>query len=269
MHMRIALTAGVLLALPLLAHPPVSVVIDAHGNVYYSDLQQVWRVAPDGTKSVAVPNVHTHELYMNPQGTLFGEHLWYNGDATKTWGHYVWQRDPAGRVTLLRPRTDGHPSNYGFAHDRAGTMYWLDRERGQILKKAPRGPVTRVVGELKAMRWLHATPGGTLYVVDGTDLVRVRNGKAVRFVRNITTAERHTILGLWTDAAENVYLADYTNRQVKRVTPAGAVSTFTRSTPPWSPIGGAFAPNGDLWLLEATFTNEVRVRRVPRSKGAG
>jgi hypothetical protein len=262
MHMRIALMVSVLLALPLLAHPPVSVVIDAHGNVYYSDLEQVWRVAPDGTKSVAVPNVHTHELYLNPQGSLFGEHLWYNGDATKTWGHYVWKRDAAGRVSLIRPRTEGYPSNYGFAHDRAGTMYWLDRERGQILKKAPHGPITRVVGELKAMRWLHATPGGTLYVVDGSDLVRVRGGRATRFVRNITTAERHTIMGLWTDAAENVYLADNKNREIKRATPAGVVSTFARSTFPWSPIGGAFAPNGDLWVLEATITNSVRVRRV-------
>ncbi|HYC90062.1 MAG TPA: hypothetical protein VEO54_12680 [Thermoanaerobaculia bacterium] len=261
--MRIVLMVCILLAAAtLLAHPPVSVVIDARGNVYYSDLEQVWRVAPDGSRTVAVPNVHTHELYLNPRGELFGEHLWYNGDATKTWGHYIWKRDAAGRISLIRPRTEGFPSNYGFAHDRAGTMYWLDRERGQILKKAPNGPITRVAGELKAMRWLHATPGGTLYVVDGSDLVRVRGGRATRFVRNITTAERHTIMGIWTDGAENVYLADNKNRVVKRVTPAGVVSTFARSTFPWSPIGGAFAANGDLWVLEATSTSSVRVRRI-------
>ena len=54
MHMRMALTASLLLALPLLAHPSVSAVIDSGGSVYYSDLEHVWRVAPDGTKSVAV-----------------------------------------------------------------------------------------------------------------------------------------------------------------------------------------------------------------------
>ena len=245
------------------AHPPVSVVIDSRGWVYYSDLEQVWRVAPDGSsKSVAVPNVHTHELFLDGRDNLFGEHLWYEGDRTKKWGHSLWKRDAAGRVAVVKPPTSGFLTDYGFARDRAGNLYWPQRERGEIRRRAPSGAVARVVGELKAMRWLHATPGGTLYVVDGSDLVRVRGGRAERLVRNITTAARHTMMGLWTDAAENVYIADHANRQVKRVTPAGVVTTFVRSTFPWSPTGGAFAPNGDLWLLEATVGNQVRVRKI-------
>jgi len=259
-----------LTASPLLAHPPVSVVIDARGNVYYSDLEQVWRVAPNGTKSVAVPNVHTHELSLDAQGNLFGEHLWYEGDATKQWGHYVWKRDAAGRISKVIPNTRGFLSNYGFARDAAGNLYWPQRDKGEIRKRAPNGAITRVVGELKAMRWLHATPAGTLYVIDGGDLVRVKNGRATRIARDLmkTNARRphvalqHAIMGLWTDRAENVYVADYAHGEVKRITPAGAVSVAHTSTLTWSPIGGAFAANGDLWLLEATVGNAVRVRRV-------
>ena len=268
MQMRIALTVCVLLTMPLLAHPAVSVAIDSRGYVYYSDLEQVWRVAPDGSKSVAVPGVHTHELYLDAQDNLFGENLWYRNEK---WGHYVWKRDAAGRVTRIRPPTPGFLTNYSFTRDRAGNMYFPDRDRGAILRIAPNGAVTRVAGELKAMRWLHVTPAGTLYVVDGTDLVRIRNGRVERFARGVTSARRHTIMGLWTDRAENVYLADHEHRTVKRVTPSGAVSLFARSTFPWSPTGGAFAPNGDLWLLEASTTNTVRVRKVPpdRRRPAG
>jgi hypothetical protein len=263
MHMRIAFTLALVAAAgAALGHPSVSVVIDSRGSVYYSDLERVWRVAPDGSKTVAVANVHTHELFLDGHDNLIGEHVWYDGDARKTWGHHLWKRDPHGRVSLIRPRTAGFPTNYGFARDRAGNLYWPVRERGEIRKRAPNGALSRVVGELKAMRWLHATPGGTLYVVDGSDLVRVRGGRAERFVRNITTAARHTMMGLWTDAAENVYLADHANRVVKRVTPAGVVSTFERSTFPWSPTGGAFAANGDLWVLEWTITSQVRVRKI-------
>ncbi|HUR80993.1 MAG TPA: hypothetical protein VM733_09515 [Thermoanaerobaculia bacterium] len=263
--MRIALTVCLLAAAPLLAHPPVSVVMDSHGNLFYSDLEQVWRVAPDGvSKTVAVPNVHTHELYMDAQDNLFGEHLWYNGDATKTWGHYVWKRDAAGRVTRVKPASDGFLTNYSFIRDRAGNMFWADRDHGRIVRIAPNGAITHVASELKAMRWLHVTRRGTLYVVDGTDLVRIRNGRTERFVRNITSAERHTMMGLWSDAAENLYIADSEHHRVKRVTPDGTVKSFVRSPLPWSPIGGLFAPNGDLWLMEATITNQVRLRRVER-----
>ena len=269
--MRIGVLAFFLLAtIRLLAHPPVSVVFDARGNVYYSDLEQVWQVAPDGTKRVAVPHVHTHELSIDGQGNLYGEHLWYEGDATKQWGHYVWKRDAAGRLSKVIPNRRGFLSDYGFARDAAGNLYWPQRDRGEIRRRAPNGAITRVAGELKSMRWLHVTPTGTLYVIDGGDLVRVRDGRATRIARDLVkTGPRrpdlpvqHAVMGLWTDRAENVYAADYAHGNVKRVTPSGGVSVFQTSPPPWSPIGGGFAPNGELWLLEATATNAVRVRKV-------
>lgn len=44
------------------AHPAINAVIDPQSAVFFSDTRQVWRIAQDGTKSVAVPDVHTHEL---------------------------------------------------------------------------------------------------------------------------------------------------------------------------------------------------------------
>jgi hypothetical protein len=36
------------------------------------------------------------------------------------------------------------------------------------------------------------------------------------------------------------------------------------SPPGWSPSGGLLAPNGEIWLLEYSVTNSVRVRRLGR-----
>src|SRR4051812_14013941 len=85
------------------AHPSVSVVIDRQGNVFYSDLSQVWRVRPDGQKSVAVPGVHAHELVLDAADNLYGEHLWYEGEKTNKWGYYVWRRSPDGHVSRIVP----------------------------------------------------------------------------------------------------------------------------------------------------------------------
>ena len=59
-----------------LAHPGWGIVVDSKGNVFYTDLAQVWKVEPSGRRSVAVPRVHTHELYLDAHDHLFGERLW-------------------------------------------------------------------------------------------------------------------------------------------------------------------------------------------------
>ncbi|HKR66126.1 MAG TPA: hypothetical protein VJZ00_20515 [Thermoanaerobaculia bacterium] len=248
------------------AHPPVSVAIDSRGNVYYSDLAQVWRLAPDGTKSVAVPNVHTHELFVDAQDNLFGEHLWYEGEQIDKWGHYVWKRAPDGAISYVIPRTEGFLDNYSFARDRNGTMYFAanpsSSRRNEVRWRMPSGRIGTMARGFRDIRWIHATPAGTVFLIDDGDLVRIKDRRVVRLVQLGKRGERHALMGLWSDAAENVYVADSAHREVKRIAPDGRVSTFAESTFPWSPVGGAFARNGDLWLLEASITNQVRVRKV-------
>ncbi|MGK2961838.1 MAG: hypothetical protein ACSLFK_06775, partial [Gemmatimonadaceae bacterium] len=85
--LAIAIVAAVLVApSTAFAHPATSVVMDAVGNVFYSDLHRVMMIAPDGRRQIAVPNVHTHELYLDSQGNLYGDHVWYEGRRTKKWG---------------------------------------------------------------------------------------------------------------------------------------------------------------------------------------
>jgi hypothetical protein len=65
------------------AHPGIGIVQDRRGNVFITDTKQVWKIAPEGRISVAVPGVHTHELCLDSNDDLYGEDLWYEGDATR------------------------------------------------------------------------------------------------------------------------------------------------------------------------------------------
>lgn len=264
------LLAAVFTAAGLFAHPPVSVVIDSRGNVYYSDLEQVWRVDPSGRETVVVKKVHTHELALDADDNLFGEHLWYESHTGK-WRHYVWRRTPEGRITKVVWPREGFLRNYSFVRDAAGNMYWAQGDPGGTIRKRETSGLVRMIARgVRNARWLHATPDGTLYAVDGVDVVRIANGKVTRIARNIAKTRlsrpqvsmRHALMGIWTDRAENVYVADHANGEVKRVTPDGRITVAARSRWPWSPTGGTFAANGDLWLLETSMTNQVRVRRL-------
>lgn len=253
-------------ALPLFAHPPVTVVVDRQGYAYYSDLNHVWRVAPDGTKTIAVPNVHTHELYLDAQGNLFGEHLWYEGERTDKWGHYVWRRGTDGKIVKVIPDRAGFLENYSFVRDAAGNMYFADRGRKRVQKRAANGTTTVVASNFQNIRWMSAASDGTVYLVDKTNLVRITpRGEATVVTRRLARsplAGMHSVMGLWTDRAGNVYAAVYDDDVVKRIAPDGKVTVAATSSGIWSPVGGAFAPNGDLLLLEWSTANQARLRRT-------
>ena len=269
-------------AAPLLAHPGVGIVMDARGNVYYSDLARVWRIAPDGRKTVAVPNVHTHELCLDSEGNLYGEHLWYEGEAADQWGYRVWRRAPDGTMTDVVPARRGFRTDYSFVRDAAGNMYSSAPHDPSgapgptsFRRRAPDGKVTTIVqcSDCRNVRWMTASGDGTLYFTDSGDLRELSAAGRVRtLARNLAVGagsvpqgqEWRLVMGLWTDAARNVYVAVYGLREVKRVSLEGRVEVVAKSRFPWAPTGGLISPDGDLWLLESTFTNAVRVRRIEK-----
>ena len=115
---------------PLSAHPGIGIVRDSKGNVFFTDLKHVWKLTPGGTKSIAVHDVHTHELWIDTDDNLYGEHLWYEGDATGKWGHRVWKLAPNGTLTDIIPSRRGFRDDYRdffFVRDKYGAMYWADR----------------------------------------------------------------------------------------------------------------------------------------------
>ncbi len=274
------LLTGILLLLTsqavVLAHPGIGIVSDSRGVIYYTDLSRVWRISPDGKKTIAVPEVHTHELWFDSLDNLYGEHLWYEGDATGKWGHRIWKRSPDGAVTDVIPSRTGFRDDYDdfhFAWDRSENMYWTDGDSVTVIRKrAPGGTATDLARRtIRRAGWMTISRSGTVFLVDGADLIAVSADGAVRTVARGVTAdesgrapadERHSVMGLWMDRQENIYVALPVRGCVKRISPDGAVTVPDRSASPWKPSGGLFAANGDLWILEFSPANAVRARQV-------
>jgi hypothetical protein len=268
--MKLAVAGLFLVVASALAHPGIGVVADSRGNVFYTDLHHVWRIAPDGSKSIAVANVHTHELFVDAGDNLYGEHLWYNGEKLDTWGSRVWRRSPEGRVVDIVPAHAGF-NDYSFVRDAAGNSYFAVREKSEIRERTPAGKMITIArGNFHDMRWMTVTPDGIVYLIDRVDLIRVTpDGRITTIARNLSDAQwlrawvgsRHRLMGLWVDGAGNVYIADHAGGNVKRVDRGGRVSVVARSTYPWGPTGGAFDRAGNMWLLEYAV-NDARVRKI-------
>ena len=276
MKLMLCLLAILLASLTIYAHPGIGIVQDSRGNVFFTDLKQVWKIAPDGKKSVAVPNVHTHELCLDSEDNLYGEHLWYEGEKTNKWGHRVWCLKRDGTLIDVIPARTGFLQNYSFVRDRAGNHYWAERGTQTVIKKRTAdGQIsTHATGNFRDVRWMTAAADGTLYLIDQGDLRRITPaGQISTLVYKLSertfapsgAANRHQHMGLWLDAVGNVYIAVAGERLVMKVQADGKATVTTRSPWPWSPSGGLFDRNGNLWLLEYSLTNAVRARRINRN----
>ena len=253
-------------AVPAWAHPPVGIVMDRQGNVFYSDLSHVWRISPDGRKTIAVRDVHTHELALDSAGNLYGEDNRYQGG--DRYRHRIWRRSPNGRVTDVVPWTEGFWPDYGFVRDRAGAMYWVScPERVcTIRRRSANGRTTVMASGARLhhnVQRLAAASDGSLYVLDGADLRRITPAG------RLTTAARglgsNGAMGMWPDAEGGVFVALAARREIARVRADGRVTTVARTPGPWAPSGVMVAPDGSLWLLEYSPKNEIRVRHVARN----
>jgi hypothetical protein len=235
-----------------MAHPGIGIVKDSKGNIYYTDLKQVWKLSKDGTKTIAVPNVHTHELFMDDHDNLYGEHLWYNGERLNTWGHYVWCLHANGRLDSVIKPSEGFLENYSFVRDSAGNMYWAERFKiSKIRKKTPGGEIRTIAeGKFKDIRWMYANSAGVVYFVDLLDVYIIEPGKPARLIAedissntnllSAITDSRHELMGIWTDKEENIFVANYSGQVVKKISNDGMVSKIAFSMAPWSPTGGVF-----------------------------
>jgi hypothetical protein len=258
------------------AHPGVGIVMDSKRNVFYTDLTHVWKIDTEGKKSIAVRNVHTHELYIDEHDNLFGEHLWYDERRPTDWAHFVWRLSSQGQYQKIIPDTEGFRKEYSFVRDYQGNMYWADRENAcqKIIRRDKNDrDIVLNVGCLKNIRWMYATPEGIVYVMDGFDLKQIDGGGVINTIAlhleentktNFKDDDPHLIMGLHANREAEVFVAVYGGGKVKKVKRGKTVVAVFESNVQWLPTGVLSAPDGDLWILECSPTNAVRVERFTK-----
>ena len=152
---------GATLAASAWAHPGWGIVVDRRGQIYFTDLKQIWRIDAQGQLTRFITHKHTHELFLDENGNLWGEHLTYDA-ATDRWWVSVWKAAPDATLTDFIPPTTTPPPGFSFIRDPNGNMYsWNgnnhERQQSQILRRTPEGNITVLAGNT----WGHADGKGS------------------------------------------------------------------------------------------------------------
>lgn len=263
------------IARPAAAHPAWGIVIDPQGRVVFSEVETntIWRIE-NGRPVALLRGKHSHEIYIDAAGNLYGEHLEYR-PAGERWILSLWKLTPQGRDVEILPPTDTVelPEGLGPLRDRQGNSWafrgpfqrvndlvlyrWSATGEAVAVAGGPRGHAD---GQGAAARFTGAQgkafgPDGALYVTDGGTVRRITLEGVVTTLggnplAGVSHGERPRLFGLTVDERGNVFVADYDHRSVREIGVDGRVREPWRSGPLWAPTGVA-AAGGSLYILEA------------------
>lgn len=259
--------ASVLGAPSVWAHEGWGIVVNKSGEIYVADIPAdvIWKISKEGKVEKVAERKHSHALVLDSAGNLFGTNPHF-ALPIRT----VWRLTADGQLTDVIPPAENFPLGLqSFIMDESGNMYSVsaaNRETREILllKRSPNGEITTVAGSTKGhadgsgseakfmgidgMAW---GPDGALFITDGPYIRRVTRDGGVTTIAGPLTKPvwEEDLSGIAVDMNGNIFVADFAQRRILKITPAGAISTFLHTGSLWTPTGVTVAPDG-VYILE-------------------
>jgi sugar lactone lactonase YvrE len=279
------------------AHIGAGIVVDRAGRVYFLDAMRndLWTVDAAGRLRLLAEHKHGDSLVLSADGNLYCEDVITGG---------VWKITPQGVAAEVLSKekrsaivgwtyllTVGADGSFYFVSgypDQVKLLKMNSTGEGIILAGSTRGTADGPAREaqfreVRAAAW---GAGGVLYLIDGNAIRKLAADGAVTTIAGGSddgyadgtgaAARFHHPSGLALDAQNSIYVADFGNRRIRKISPAGEVSTLTEAGKAWIPAAVAVA-GGDLYVLErfgayngpsvfftwfADFAGNPRVRRI-------
>lgn len=279
------------------AHPASGIVLDHKGNVFFSDLETIWKIDTNGKLSVfraGMSGRHVHELAIDEHDNIYGADVSYE---SQKFISDIWKMTPDGKFEYLLEPTDKPPRGASIWRDREGNNYWIDQNNHTktqtlLLRRAPDGRVTTLAGgayghadgkgsaaRFSSVGGVAFGPDGSLYLADGAAVRKVgMDGSVVTLAKDLDVRNAEdkptlfggsygSLAGVAVDVAGNVYVADAGNRRLFRINHEGRTEVLLRIDPPYFPNGVIAGPSGEVYVLEVGFTlpsswSGPRVRKI-------
>jgi len=187
---------------------PASLAIDATGNIYVADVRSIRKVTPTGVvTTVAGSNYFNNSeflgIVLDASGNIYASDIQNN---------VILKITPSGTSSIFAGSGIAGSANGtgtlasfnqpdGLGIDAAGNIYSADEGSNLIRKITPAGVVTTVAGN------------GTQGDADGS----------------AGTSSFSSPTGVAVDATGNLYIGDFGNNKIRKITPDGTVSTLAGS----------------------------------------
>jgi sugar lactone lactonase YvrE len=206
--------------------------------------------------------------------------------------HRIRKITSAGVVTTLAGNSQGYSDGtgtnasfnapYGVAVDSVGTVYVADANNNRIRKITPLGVVTTFASGFSGPIGIIVDSSGNVYVSEHGSSHRIYKITSAGVVSTLagnsqgysdgtgTNTSFNAPWGLAVDSSGNLYVGDYTNNRIRKITSAGVVTTLAGSSQGYSdgtgtnasfdrPLGVALDSTGNMYVSER---GNNRIRKI-------
>jgi hypothetical protein len=126
--------------------------MDPQGRLYFGDVEAntIWRLDGNGRLKAVVTGKHSHSLYLTDDGSLYGEHVYYD-NARQQFITSILKLSPDGRLSDVMLPTASPARGEGIFMDKEGNTYSVEGGAAAsreviLLKRAPDRTITRLAG---------------------------------------------------------------------------------------------------------------------------
>ena len=237
------------------AHPAWGIAVDNLNQVYFTDLETVWKIDARGHLTVfrqGVSGRHTHEINLDANGSIYGVDNSYE-PSTQRFFSALWKMTPAGEFSYVYAPTHTPPKGMTIWKDSSGNTYYVGQSENSeraifVLKRTPAGRVTTLAGNKQAgdehRQVMPYGVGGvafgandTLFFTADNNVQKVAGDGRLTLIASASDIDRIAgmpvplgdglrLFGIAVDKKDTVFVADHSHRRVLKIGPANVRQAF-------------------------------------------
>jgi len=258
-------------------HPAWGIVVDSHKQVYFSDLETIYKIDSQGKLTIfraGESGRHVHDLAIDAEDNIYGLDNTYNPQ-TQKFPRSIWKMSPKGEFSFIVPMTNNLPLGMSIWRDSDGNTYSVEpynneKKEAKIIKRTPDGKTSLFAGgkygyldgqkdkaEFGVITDMAFGKDNAIYLTNDDKIRKIDNTGTVTTIfraavptknrQNPETSSR--LFGLDVDKQNNIFVADFDNSRLLKISSDGTVSTILNSEKDWTPIGVA-ASGDEVYVLE-------------------
>ena len=263
--------------IPVSAHPSYGLIVTKEGDLYFCDVLHnsgtIWKYSDSGRLEKILTNVHSHYLFIDSKGLIWGTDHDYIPSSGKN-DNVLWNLNSENKKNIVIPATSDPRefSGVNFVVDKNEVVYF-DCENYIYKRDINSSSLLFADYEFERIMSLQMDSKGNIYVVDNNintgSVFKIKKTGHTELIKGnlleddpadppLPDLMHNMLYASFVDINGNIFIANSGSRRISRIDINGSVSHIYHSNTPWYPV--AYVKYGEIeYIMETGFQNNENI----------